>query len=71
MASSTLICDTQPWKELEVMDNHFLDYNSELVKHSTNCISFVQAHAVDVKETHLRDLLSDEERSRSMVVYDA
>ncbi|XP_022637477.1 glucose-6-phosphate isomerase, cytosolic isoform X2 [Vigna radiata var. radiata] len=43
MASSTLICDTQPWKELE-------------------------AHAVDVKETHLRDLLSDEERSRSMVV---
>ncbi|KOM27062.1 hypothetical protein LR48_Vigan393s000600 [Vigna angularis] len=43
MSSSTLICDTQPWKELE-------------------------AHAVDVKKTHLRDLLSDEERSRSMVV---
>ncbi|QCD94982.1 glucose-6-phosphate isomerase, cytosolic-like [Vigna unguiculata] len=43
MASSTLISDTQPWKEL-------------------------QAHAVDVKKTHLRDLLSNEERSRSMVV---
>jgi len=72
MASSALICDTEPWKELQVMDNHFLDtYNLEVVKHSTNCISFVQAHAEDVKKTHLRDLLSDEERSRSMVVYDA
>ncbi|TKY50326.1 Glucose-6-phosphate isomerase, cytosolic 2 [Spatholobus suberectus] len=43
MASSTLICDTQPWKELK-------------------------AHAEEVKKTHLRDLLSDDERSQSMVV---
>ncbi|KAG4926382.1 hypothetical protein JHK85_052868 [Glycine max] len=38
MASSTLICDTQQWKELK-------------------------AHAEDVEKTHLRDLLSDDERS--------
>lgn len=51
--------------------NSFLDiYNAEIVKHSINCISFVQAHAEDVKKTHLRDLLSDDERLRSMVVYD-
>ncbi|XP_020236156.1 glucose-6-phosphate isomerase, cytosolic [Cajanus cajan] len=43
MASSTLICDTQPWKELK-------------------------DHVEDVKKSHLRDLLSDDERSRSMVV---
>lgn len=43
MASSTLICDTQQWKELK-------------------------AHAEDVEKTHLRDLLSDDERSQSMVV---
>ncbi|RDX68917.1 Glucose-6-phosphate isomerase, cytosolic 1 [Mucuna pruriens] len=43
MASSTLVCDTQPWKELK-------------------------AHAEDVKKTHLRDLLSNDERSRSMVI---
>ncbi|KAK7316382.1 hypothetical protein VNO77_35386 [Canavalia gladiata] len=43
MASSTLISDTQPWKELKV-------------------------HAEDIKKIHLRDLLSDDERSKSMVV---
>ncbi|KAL2335583.1 hypothetical protein Fmac_016796 [Flemingia macrophylla] len=43
MASSTLICETQPWKELK-------------------------DHVEDVKKSHLRDLLGDEERSRSMVV---
>ncbi|KAG5084785.1 hypothetical protein JHK82_052182 [Glycine max] len=69
MASSTLICDTQQWKELKVTNNYFLYiYNAEIVKHSINCISFVQAHAEDVEKTHLRDLLSDDERSQSMVV---
>ncbi|XP_027358027.1 glucose-6-phosphate isomerase, cytosolic 1 [Abrus precatorius] len=43
MASPTLICDTQPWKELK-------------------------AHVEDIKKTHLRDLMSDDERSKSMVV---
>lgn len=52
-------------------NNYFLYiYNAEIVKHSINCISFVQAHAEDVEKTHLRDLLSDDERSQSMVVYD-
>jgi glucose-6-phosphate isomerase len=43
MASSTLISDTQPWKDLK-------------------------AHVEDIKKSHLRDLLSNEERSRSMLV---
>lgn len=43
MASSTLISDTQQWKELK-------------------------AHVEDIKKSHLRDLLSNEERSRSMLV---
>ncbi|XP_050217981.1 glucose-6-phosphate isomerase, cytosolic [Mercurialis annua] len=42
MASSTLICDTQPWKDL-------------------------QAHVDDVKKTHLRNLLSDTDRCKSML----
>jgi hypothetical protein len=33
------------------------------------CFSFVQAHVEDIKKSHLRDLLSNEERSRSMLVY--
>ncbi|XP_065881810.1 glucose-6-phosphate isomerase, cytosolic [Euphorbia lathyris] len=43
MASSALICETQPWKDLK-------------------------AHVEDVKKTHLRDLLSDTERCKSMMV---
>jgi hypothetical protein len=36
---------------------------------SIKCFSFVQAHVEDIKKSHLRDLLSNEERSRSMLVY--
>ncbi|KAF2299919.1 hypothetical protein GH714_005955 [Hevea brasiliensis] len=43
MASSALICDTQPWKNLK-------------------------AHVEDLKKTHLRDLLSDTERCKSMMI---
>ncbi|CAI8594383.1 unnamed protein product [Vicia faba] len=43
MASSTLISDTQAWKELT-------------------------DHAEDIKKSHLRDLLSNEERSQSLAV---
>ncbi|KAG8632501.1 glucose-6-phosphate isomerase, cytosolic 2B-like [Manihot esculenta] len=43
MASSVLICDSQPWKDLK-------------------------AHVEDIKKTHLRDLLSDTERCKSMTV---
>uniref|UniRef100_A0A2C9U032 Glucose-6-phosphate isomerase n=1 Tax=Manihot esculenta TaxID=3983 RepID=A0A2C9U032_MANES len=43
MASSVLICETQPWKDLK-------------------------AHVEDIKKTHLRDLLSDTERCKSMTV---
>lgn len=43
MTSFTLICDTEPWKELK-------------------------AHVDDIKKTHLRDLLNDEGRCRSMMV---
>ncbi|OVA04513.1 Phosphoglucose isomerase (PGI) [Macleaya cordata] len=43
MASSTLICETQPWKTLK-------------------------AHVEDIKKTHLRDLMSDSERCKSMMV---
>ncbi|WCJ35167.1 Glucose-6-phosphate isomerase cytosolic [Euphorbia peplus] len=42
MASSALICETQPWKDLK-------------------------GHVEDVKKTHLRDLLSDSERCKSMM----
>lgn len=43
MSSSTLISDTQPWKELK-------------------------DHVEDIKKSHLRDLLSNEERSQSLMV---
>ncbi|KAG6764177.1 hypothetical protein POTOM_031636 [Populus tomentosa] len=43
MASSTLICETQPWKDLK-------------------------SHFEDIKKTHLRELLSDTDRCKSMVV---
>ncbi|XP_058778733.1 glucose-6-phosphate isomerase, cytosolic [Vicia villosa] len=43
MASSTLISDTEEWKELK-------------------------DHAEDIKKSHLRDLLSNEERSQSLTV---
>lgn len=43
MASSTLICDSQPWKDLK-------------------------AHLEDIKKTHLRELMSDTERCKSMMV---
>ncbi|KAA8528637.1 hypothetical protein F0562_035992 [Nyssa sinensis] len=43
MASSTLICDTQPWKDLK-------------------------AHVEHIKKTHLRELMSDTERCKSMMV---
>lgn len=43
MASSTLICETQPWKDLK-------------------------SHVEDIKKTHLRELLNDTDRCKSMVV---
>ncbi|KAJ4966341.1 hypothetical protein NE237_018190 [Protea cynaroides] len=43
MASSTFICDTQPWKDLK-------------------------AHVEDIKKTHLRDLMNDHERCKSMML---
>ncbi|KAM7507798.1 hypothetical protein LguiA_018251 [Lonicera macranthoides] len=43
MGSSTLICDTQPWKDLK-------------------------AHVEDIKKTHLRNLMNDTDRCKSMMV---
>ncbi|OMO75059.1 Phosphoglucose isomerase (PGI) [Corchorus olitorius] len=43
MASKTLICDAEPWKDLK-------------------------AHVEDIKKTHLRDLMNDQERCQSMMV---
>ncbi|KAL2501641.1 Glucose-6-phosphate isomerase [Forsythia ovata] len=43
MASSSLICETGPWKDL-------------------------RAHVEDIKKTHLRELMSDTERCKSMMV---
>ncbi|XP_043708979.1 glucose-6-phosphate isomerase, cytosolic isoform X2 [Telopea speciosissima] len=43
MAASTLICDTQPWKDLK-------------------------AHVEDIKKMHLRDLMNDHERCKSMML---
>lgn len=43
MASSTLICETQPWKDLK-------------------------AHLDDIKKTHLRNLMSDTDRCKSMML---
>ncbi|KAK1389342.1 Glucose-6-phosphate isomerase, cytosolic 1 [Heracleum sosnowskyi] len=43
MASSTLICETQPWKDLK-------------------------AHLDEIKNTHLRNLMSDTERCKSMML---
>ncbi|PSR99688.1 Glucose-6-phosphate isomerase, partial [Actinidia chinensis var. chinensis] len=43
MASSTLICDTEQWKDLK-------------------------AHVDDIKMTHLRELMGDAERCKSMMV---
>ncbi|PIA52613.1 hypothetical protein AQUCO_01000472v1 [Aquilegia coerulea] len=43
MASSTLICNTEPWKDLK-------------------------AHVEEIKKTHLRDLMNDTERCKSMMV---
>lgn len=41
MASTTLICETEPWKDLK-------------------------NHVEDIKKTHLRDLMNDNERCKSM-----
>ncbi|KAJ6839354.1 glucose-6-phosphate isomerase, cytosolic [Iris pallida] len=43
MASSALICDTEPWKDLK-------------------------SHVESIKKTHLRDLMKDVERCKSMIV---
>ncbi|KAK9271366.1 hypothetical protein L1049_026956 [Liquidambar formosana] len=43
MASSTLTCDTEPWKDLK-------------------------AHVQDIRKTHLRNLMNDTERCKSMMV---
>jgi glucose-6-phosphate isomerase len=43
MASSTLVCETQQWKDLK-------------------------AHVEDVKKTHLRDLMNDTDRCKSMMI---
>ncbi|XP_010254873.1 PREDICTED: glucose-6-phosphate isomerase, cytosolic [Nelumbo nucifera] len=43
MASRTLICETEPWRDLK-------------------------AHVEDIKKTHLRDLMSDSERCKSMML---
>lgn len=43
MASSTLICDAEPWKDLK-------------------------AHVDEIKKTHLRELMTDAERCKSMIV---
>ncbi|KAG8377767.1 hypothetical protein BUALT_Bualt08G0067600 [Buddleja alternifolia] len=43
MASSALICETEPWKDLK-------------------------AHVGDIKKTHLRELMNDAERCKSMMV---
>ncbi|KAL5704579.1 glucose-6-phosphate isomerase [Ranunculus cassubicifolius] len=42
-SSSSLICNTEPWKDLK-------------------------AHVEEIKKTHLRDLMSDDERCKSMIV---
>ncbi|KAF8409951.1 hypothetical protein HHK36_002470 [Tetracentron sinense] len=44
MAPTTLICDTEPWKDLK-------------------------AHVGDIRKTHLRDLMGDSERCKSMMVF--
>ncbi|KAA8537639.1 hypothetical protein F0562_027247 [Nyssa sinensis] len=43
MSKSTIICDTEPWKDLK-------------------------AHVEDMKKTHLRELMTDTERCKSMMV---
>ncbi|KAJ6832879.1 glucose-6-phosphate isomerase, cytosolic [Iris pallida] len=43
MASSALICDTEPWKDLK-------------------------SHVENIKKTHLRELMKDVERCKSMIV---
>ncbi|XP_008783474.1 glucose-6-phosphate isomerase, cytosolic [Phoenix dactylifera] len=43
MASTTLICDTEPWKDLK-------------------------GHVKEIEKTHLRDLMADVERCKSMMV---
>lgn len=43
MATSALICNTEPWADLK-------------------------AHVESIKKTHLRDLMNDEERCKSMIV---
>ncbi|XP_073107642.1 glucose-6-phosphate isomerase, cytosolic 1 isoform X1 [Elaeis guineensis] len=43
MASTTLVCDTEPWKDLK-------------------------GHVKEIEKTHLRDLMNDVERCKSMMV---
>lgn len=70
MASSTLISDTQPWKDLKVwQEQYFLNMHDAKIVKIYSMLLLLQDHVEDIKKTHLRDLLSNEERSKSMMVY--
>lgn len=76
MASSFLVSDTQPWKDLKVTEQNWIDKLLLLLfltvdrKLSLNWsrFNFEQAHVEDIKKTHLRDLLTDDNRCRSMLL---
>lgn len=72
MGSSTLICDTQPWNDLKVIKlsnfDSFLD-KIALFGGWFGTLICGQAHLEDIKKTHLRELMNDAERCKSMMVY--
>lgn len=70
MASSTLICDTEQWKDLKVLVLIIEVYKESGIWLSCETCISVQAHVDDIKKTHLRELMSDTERCNSMMVYD-
>lgn len=75
MASSTLISDMEPWKDLKVRSHLYLFVL--LCKCVSNhidilfcCSAVLQGHVEEIKQTHLRDLMDDSTRCKSMTVYD-
>jgi len=76
MASAALICDTEPWKDLKVYSHLIIttriciDHLFDVIFSFLLFINAMQSHVEDIKKTHLRDLMNDTERCKSMMVYE-
>lgn len=73
MASSSLIYETGAWKDLKVNSKFHLLGFFDLFRCAcwrSILVHFHQAHVEDIEKIHLRDLMSDTVRCKSMIMYD-